>query len=359
MPEINTNAEDTIAMHSLDQTVLSRAESDPYRVFMIDGIRSLTFSELEQLSRARAIHFAKLGARIGTHIAVVGSNTLESVVAICAVLRTGATVDMLAGEISAAELRSELTQREPLAVIAPQPTLDALREEVARVGSDHRQWIPIPLDARFDRARGFPFQELAGVTAATDVSSIAAGARARSVAIHTASLHGDAVHPSVELAHGVVTRCAHEFADTLELDAHDVISLALPITRIDGFLALFAAIGAGSKVVLERACAYPFELLRRIEIYQSTVLPTDAAMLARIIALLPVASIDVGSVRCVTIDAMATSTRTANIPRDQVSACLAIDVSRFQALFSHAKLVWPPLSIVQSARSVRELASTR
>lgn len=111
--------------------------------------------------------------------------------------------------------------------------------------------------------------------------------------------------------------------------------------------------------MLERACAYPYELLRRIEIYQSTVLPTDAAMLARIVALLPVASIDVGSLRCVAIDAMATNARAGSIPHDQVSACVAIDVSRFQALFTHAKLVLPSASITHSVRRVRELASTR
>ena len=76
-------------MFMLDEAIVEWGAISARRTCIVDGSRRLTFGELEQVSRARAIELRSVGVGAGDRVVVLAPNSTESVVAIAAVLRSG------------------------------------------------------------------------------------------------------------------------------------------------------------------------------------------------------------------------------------------------------------------------------
>jgi epothilone synthetase B len=74
----------------LHEAFLARAATDPSRLAVISERISLTYAELDKRSEAVAALLLKAGARPGRLVAVVMEKGWEQVVAVLAILRSGA-----------------------------------------------------------------------------------------------------------------------------------------------------------------------------------------------------------------------------------------------------------------------------
>jgi acyl-CoA synthetase (AMP-forming)/AMP-acid ligase II len=91
--------------------------------------RRFSWAEIDHDTDALAHGLASSGVVPGDHVALVGGNDLEFVLAEFALMKLGATVVLLSSALSAAQLAVQLTHAAAVAVVAHAAVHDRLREE--------------------------------------------------------------------------------------------------------------------------------------------------------------------------------------------------------------------------------------
>lgn len=282
-------------MFMLDEAIVEWGAISARRTCIVDGSRRLTFGELEQVSRARAIELRSVGVGAGDRVVVLAPNSTESVVAIAAVLRSGGVLVPVSAETKLPRLRSIIADCEPTAVIAPRSVLAELRG--AQEDGDP---IWIALDASFDRVLGFPFVRASNTPSADRVTSCHAGSIDRDVAVIVYTSGSSGEPKGVMLTHANLVNSTAAIGAYLGQSHRDVICCAIPIAFSYGLFQVLGAIRMGSTLVLERSFAFPYDTLRSIENHRVTILPAVPTMIARLVELLPRVSMELASLRCVT-----------------------------------------------------------
>jgi amino acid adenylation domain-containing protein len=88
--EWNTTEQEYPVGKCIHELIAAQAERTPHAAAVIDEEEVLTYRELEQRSDQLARHLQSLGVRPGTHVGISLEHSLETVVSILAVLKTGA-----------------------------------------------------------------------------------------------------------------------------------------------------------------------------------------------------------------------------------------------------------------------------
>ena len=98
----------------------------PEAVALSDGQRSWTYTELDQAANRLAHHLVGVGARPGQSVALMFSRSAEAIVAILAVLKTGAAYLPIDPALPAARIEFMLTDAAPIAAITTSGSRDRL-----------------------------------------------------------------------------------------------------------------------------------------------------------------------------------------------------------------------------------------
>src|SRR6185369_5677058 len=88
--EWNRTAAEYPVAKCIHEQIREQAERTPYAAAVVDEDEILTYRELEQRSDQLARHLQRLGVRPGAHVGISLDHSLETVVSILAVLKTGA-----------------------------------------------------------------------------------------------------------------------------------------------------------------------------------------------------------------------------------------------------------------------------
>lgn len=287
-------------MPMLDERVLGGMRIAPRATAIVDGERSLPWRDLDRISGERADGLIRAGVAPGDRVVVAGPNSIETVVALLAVLRAGAVAVPMPGEIRRPRLSAVIADARPRAIIAPGGILE-LAGELRTPGPGDRRPLGIPLGAEFaaDPA-GAPRSHVARIArTARDRGAIDADLAAL---LYTSGSMGEP--KGVMLTHANLENTTGVIASYLGLGADDRVAIPVPIVFSYGLAQLLAALRVGATVILERSFVYPFELLRRVERHAASVLVSVPTLAARLVDLLPRLAathpVELGALRAVT-----------------------------------------------------------
>nr|CRL72661.1 non-ribosomal peptide synthase/amino acid adenylation enzyme [Mycolicibacterium malmesburyense] len=119
-------AESETTAVSIPALFAAQVERTPKAVALVCGGRRLTYRELDEASNRFAHMLAALGARPGECVAILMPRCAEAVVAIVAVLKTGATYVPMDPAVSTARIESILADAAPGAVVTTAALTDRL-----------------------------------------------------------------------------------------------------------------------------------------------------------------------------------------------------------------------------------------
>ena len=298
-------------MQLIDDIILDRAADvsrahGAVRIAIVDGERFVDWKDLAESTRRAALVLLRAGVRRGDRVAVVAPNAIESIVAYLAVLRAGAVLVPIPGDVRMPRLGAVLADCTPSVVVAPRATLAAL--EAARldgaqvVESSAGSWQGLTLDERFGRPFGVA-PEFGRLGSTPSVVARDAGAIDADIAaiIYTSGTTGEP--KGVMLTHANLlntTAVIAEYVGHAQASAPEVVSCAVPIAFSYGLLQSFAALRSGATLVLERSFAFPYDAMRRLEQLRATVLVAVPTMITRMNATLARVDVDLSALRAVT-----------------------------------------------------------
>src|SRR6185437_13022923 len=98
--------------------IASLARSDPSRPCLSDGVRRLSYAEVDRAAGLHGAALARLGVRPGDRVALYVDKSLEAVLVYLACLRIGAVIVPLNTAYTAAELEYFLSDSEPCLLLA-------------------------------------------------------------------------------------------------------------------------------------------------------------------------------------------------------------------------------------------------
>ncbi len=278
-------------MFLLDDMITSWAHESPKRVCVIDGTGRLTFAELEQASRMRAVELRQSGVKSGCRVVVVAPNSLESVVAYVAVLRAGAVLVPVSPDARLPRLLAIIDDCEPSAIMAPSSVLTQLH------GDFTRAFKPlIALDSLSEQSNASAIDTRASLGCAAKY----AGVIDHDIAaiVYTSGSSGEP--KGVMLTHANLMNSTAAIAMYLGQTESDILGCAIPIAFSYGLIQLLASLRMGSMIVLDRSFVFPVDTLRSIALHRVTILPAVPTMIARMIDVIPRLEIDLSSVRVMT-----------------------------------------------------------
>ncbi len=266
-------------MAMLDERIAAGARIAPRATALVDGERSIAWRELEALAEARSDDLVRGGIARGDRVLVAGPNSIETVVAILATLRAGATVVPLPADTRAPRLAAILADAAPAALLAPPATI-ALAVDLGstprRVRATDGDFAGEP--AALSPERAWTARPRLARTAGAIDADLAA-------ILYTSGSTGEP--KGVMLTHSNLENTTGAIASYLALGPDDRVALPVPVVFSYGLAQLLAALRVGATVLLERSFAYPFETLRRMERHAATVLVSVPTLAARIVELLP------------------------------------------------------------------------
>lgn len=262
------------------------------RVALIDGAASLSHAELDRRTADGARRLVRDGLAPGDRVIVLMSNSIDAVCAAWSVLRAGGVLVPVG-----ADSRPTRTQRiaencGATRTIAP----DAFAAETPCAD-------PIPLPRLVDH----------------DLAAI----------IYTSGTSGEP--KGVVLSHRNLTNTTAAIAEYLGQCAEDVTCCMLPLAFSYGLFQVLTAARTGSAVLLERSFAYPFDVLRRVERHRATMLPAVPTIIAKLLGMMPIADLDLGSLRVITNAAAALA------PAHVLRLCEALPTVRFFAMYGQTE----------------------
>jgi long-chain acyl-CoA synthetase len=279
------------------------AERFPGKVALICDGQRLTYAQVEEQANRAANGLLALGVQRGERVAVWLPNSVETVIAIFAILKAGATFTVVNPTTKPGKLAYVLNNCAARGLFAPAARGD-------------------PVDALFEAVPSLRFALLCGKRAAQ-----AASARPDEMAlpdllesspptrppcptidldlaclIYTSGSTGEP--KGVMSTHANVVFAASSITEYLENVPEDIVINVLPLSFDYGLYQLLMAFKFGGTLVLERSFAYPAAVLRRIEHERVTGLPGVPTLFAMLLQM-DLSRFDLSSLRYLTNTAAA------------------------------------------------------
>ncbi|MDF3019379.1 MAG: long-chain fatty acid--CoA ligase [Steroidobacteraceae bacterium] len=252
-------------MFLLHEWIGRHAEAAPEGIALIEGERTLTFAELERRVAAGASLLSAADLAPGDRALILCRNSIDTVVAIWSTLRAGGVIVPVGADDRPARIRGIADDCGARLTIAPEK-----------------------LAASIDGVKGITTTFAAIERVDLDLAAI----------IYTSGTSGEP--KGVMLAHRNLTNTSAAIAQYLGQRADDITCCVLPLNFSYGLFQLFVAGMVGSSLLLEPSFAFPFDVLRRIRQYRATMLPGVPTLFARLLGMLPLEGIDLGSLRLMT-----------------------------------------------------------
>lgn len=267
----------------IDHSLRQFARDRPDHLALVDGPRSVSYRELDELSDRWAALLALRGVGRGDRVLLVLENGVELVAAFYGTLRADAIPSVLNGGRQTKRLERILARAEPKAVVT---TLQLAAQLVAKAASE-----PVFLAADDPSTQ----------------SALASGSPTpprQSIELDLATIcwtTGSTGEPKgVMLTHQNLRNSATAIAAYLDHRESDVVLCVLPLSHTYGLFQLLVTIGSGGTLILERGFAFPFVLLKRMVELGVTGFAGVPTMYASILALKEVESLNLSTLRYLT-----------------------------------------------------------
>ncbi len=290
------------------------AERFPDKVALVCGGQRLTYAQIDEQANRVANGLLELGVQRGDRVAVWLPNAVETVVAIFAILKAGATFTVINATTKYDKLAYVLNNCAASALFAPgrhDEQVAQLFEDVPslrftilcgkRSGDDQFTSLPI---YQSTRPKGVPIYQFHHVLEAHPPARPPCLSIDVDLAclIYTSGSTGDP--KGVMSTHANMAFAASSIIQYLENVPDDVIINVLPLSFDYGLYQLLMAFKFGGTLVLERSFAYPAAVLKRIEQERVTGLPGVPTLFALLLQL-DLGKFDLSSLRYLTNTAAA------------------------------------------------------
>ena len=231
----------------LDDLLIESAARHPWRVAVVDRTESMTYRELEAASARLASELAAHGAGPGARVGLYLDKSLEAIVAVWAVLRSGAAyvpldvaspVKRVARIVENGELCGILTASKRWAALAPALAVAPAFAGMARTAAQPAE-------------RGFDFERSASLPKPVAEAASAKQARDPSRTAYILYTSGSTGKPKgVALSHRAARAFVDWAADTTQLVSTDIVSSHAPLHFDLSVFDVFASCRAGACVAL-------------------------------------------------------------------------------------------------------------
>jgi long-chain acyl-CoA synthetase len=254
------------AFMGLEQLLLQSAQRAPEKAAVVCGSARYSYRQLEEQSNRLAHRLMDSGVQLGDRVAICLENSLNTIVSIFAVLKTGGVIVVVNPQTRQEYLTSVLGDSEPAALIARGSQIAALRGSWPALAAMKAVLAAdeglVPSDA--------PVTAPATRHSEADLAAL----------VYTSGSTGGA--KGVMLSHRNMMAAAASICSYLELTPADVILNVLPLAFTYGLGQITTAVHAGATVVLERSFAYPravIDTMQREHVTGFPLVPTIATLL--------------------------------------------------------------------------------
>ena len=276
--------------------LLESAQRSPQKTALVCGGERLTYRDLEERSASLARALRAAGLERGDRVLIWQENSVQTVVAIFAVLRAAGVFVVIDPAVKARKIAFLLADSEARALIAPGSKIRELDER-----TEERPEVPI----RVAIGPGGPAPGHGVLTwdEALRQDPAIPLPPSPSIDIDLAALiytSGSTGQPKgVMLSHRNILSAAASISEYLGVQSDEVILDLLPLSFDYGLYQVFLAFRAGATLVLERGLLYPNVFLNRIGEERVTALPLVPTILA-ILLQIDLTKYDLASLRFVT-----------------------------------------------------------
>jgi amino acid adenylation domain-containing protein len=291
----------------LEQFLERTAAAHPGKLALIAGDRRLTYGDLESQCNRLAHGLIAEGVQRGDRVAVYLDNTVESVLAVWAILKAGAVFLMVNPTTKSDKLAFILNNSRAAAIVLPRRKATTLGDVWSQ--APHLKSI-VTIGTGPDAADGIAAGQ--SLVALEDLlirhASDREPPRKRCIDIDLAALiytSGSTGNPKgVMLTHLNMVSAATSITTYLENRFDDIVLNVLPLSFDYGLYQVLMAAKFGGTVVLERGFTYPHAVLETVVREGVTGLPLVPTMLA-ILLQLDLSKYDFSRLRYVTNTAAA------------------------------------------------------
>jgi len=261
----------------VERCLEERARAMPNKVALISGEARLTYAELNDLADRLAHGLWERGVSRGDRVAIFLDNCPEAVIALYAVLKTGAVFSIVNATAKSDKLAEILNNSRAKALVTHARLLP-----VAAAALDNAPSVDVAIVAHME---GEP--PIRGGVALADILSEEPAAPPEhsgididlAMIIYTSGSTG--VPKGVMITHQNISATAGSIAEYLENDEKDVVLCVLPISFGYGLYQILVSVMTGGTVVLEKGMAFPAVIVQKLKNENVTgfpLVPTIAAI---------------------------------------------------------------------------------
>lgn len=274
----------------------------PQKIALIAGTRAVTYGELDQRANGLARSLIQAGIQRGDRVVICLHNSIEAVVAIWGVLKTGGVFVLQSPLVRTDKLLYVLDQSQAAGCVVLAKREDEIVSEKGRLRALRIMVKVGTPDAGVLKSSHHGLDTLWFEHCAEPIPGAALGSKRHididlAALIYTSSSTGEP--KGVMLTHLNICSAAASILSYLEYRPDDVILNVLPLSFDYGLYQVLMGLKVGARIVLEPAFAYPHAVFKRIEQERATVLPLVPTLIASLLETKP-CSYDFASVRCVT-----------------------------------------------------------
>jgi len=330
----------------LESFLENTARQSPDKTALVCGKRRVTYAELEQSANRLAHALLRSGIERGDRVVVHLENSVETVIALFAILKAGAVFLIVNPTTKKDKLVYILNNCRAKGAIVPATKLALLEKAFCQAPHLKTVFATGELPPQFsgeDNALSeeeksskenkdetsrtyFSFDQKIATTPATTPTDFNAPPTKQAIDIDLAALvytSGSTGNPKgVMLTHRNMVAAATSINTYLRHTADDVILSVLPLAFDYGLYQVLMAVQVGATVILERSFAYPHATMKKLISEKVTGLPLVPTMLAFLLQL-DLAKYDLSALRYIS----------------NTGAALPVDhIVRFRTLIPHVAI---------------------
>ena len=278
-------------VHKLLETSASRT---PDKTAVVDGARRMSYAELNQQANRLASELITNGLFRGDRVVIYLEDSLESIIALYAILKAGGVFVLLNAGVKALKLGYILKDTAAAGIVTDRKRIPQLAEAL----KDTSVTVPriVVFADKLDAIRRTAESSILRHSAVIDLQhltkrneSIAAplvkGANDRDLAalIYTSGSSG--LPKGVMCAHYNMIAAIQSIVQYLYMRAHDIVLNLLPLSFDYGLYQVLMCIYCGATVIIEKIFAYPYRVLQILSEERITgfpIVPTMAAILSKL-----------------------------------------------------------------------------
>jgi amino acid adenylation domain-containing protein len=304
MTDVNLTTDCSHAIPLLHDYLLASARRLPDKVAVVCEGRRSTYRDLDRQSNVLAHTLMRLGVERGDRVVIFADNTIETVVAFWAVLKSNAVVSVVNPLTKADKLAYLLNDCRATALITAGQLASVFQQPV--LGSPHLKAVIAagPLRGATAAIPGLVSWEdaLSGAGADAPPPRRAIDVDLASI-IYTSGSTGDP--KGVMLTHRNMLTAATSITAYVRNTEDDVILAVLPLAFDYGLYQMIMAFRMGARIVLERSFTYPAQVLARIVEERVTGFPGVPTIFAMLAEMRDLRKYDFSSIKYVTNTAAA------------------------------------------------------